>query len=302
MVEDGHDGEEPLQVRVAVGVLADDVGVGVEHADHVPDLLLGELLQLAVVPDEVHDEVLPLGLRLLYLEVVHEHVELGPGVGLVVPQPEHPDDHDGVVPGARLVEVLDDEARAARAGQQAALPRVVALLQLAVRAAQGHAAVPTPATPGVEGGQRNFVKVSTTFGEGSYSWSWRLLPVYQHGQPLVAVETHRLGVGVGAHGAGLVGEEDLARHDVPRGDEQAAAPLLVADPVGGGVGHPGHPRSVTGHRGGGAFTPCRGRAVAAPRPICRLSRCYEPSLLLAVLTIYIGPGPAPGGRPAQLCR
>ena len=151
MVEDGHDGEEPLQVRVAVGVLADDVGVGVEHADHVPDLLLGELLQLAVVPDEVHDEVLPLGLWLLYLEVVHEHVELGPGVGLVVPQPEHPDDHDGVVPGARLVEVLDDEARAARAGQQRALPRVVALLQLTVRAAQGHAAVPTPGTPRIRG-------------------------------------------------------------------------------------------------------------------------------------------------------
>ena len=53
------------------------------------------------------------------------------------------------------------------------------------------------------------------------------LPVYQHGQPLVAVETHRLGVGVGAHGAGMVGEEDLARHDVPRGDQQAAALLPV---------------------------------------------------------------------------
>lgn len=112
-------------------------------------------------------------------------------------------------------------------------------------------------------------------------------PVYQHGQPLVAVETHRLGVGVGAHGAGLVGEEDLARHDVPRGDEQAAAALLVADPVGGGVGHPGHPRSVTGAPRRGSFhSLLRAEQWPPPAPSVDCLGVMSPAQLSSVDYLY----------------
>ena len=61
-----------------IRVLADDVGVGVEHSDDVANLFFGELAQFALVPDEVHNAVLPL-VHAALLQVVHQHVQLSPG-------------------------------------------------------------------------------------------------------------------------------------------------------------------------------------------------------------------------------
>ena len=143
-----------------IRVLADDVGVGVEHSDDVANLFFRELAQFALIPDKVHNAVLPLGQAAL-LQVVHQHVQLSPGftnnivsnsrremteltVGFVLLEPEDPEHHDGVVAWTGLVPVLDVEAGAVL-GQQLTLPGVVALLpQLAVRTAQRPGAMPTP--------------------------------------------------------------------------------------------------------------------------------------------------------------
>ena len=40
MIEDGHDGEQTLEVSVFVGILTDDVGIGVQYSNNVSYLLL----------------------------------------------------------------------------------------------------------------------------------------------------------------------------------------------------------------------------------------------------------------------
>lgn len=137
--------------------------------------------------------------------MIHQDVQQLPCFWLIVPEPQHPEDHDGVVPGARLVEVLDREAGAAAGLEQGALPGVVSAPRgiLTVRGAQGDPAVPAP--------------------------------VDQHRQSLVAVEADRSGVGVWPHGPGGVCEEDLASQDVPGGHQEPPAPLLRQDRVGGRV-------------------------------------------------------------------
>ena len=204
VVEDGGDGEEPLQVHILGGVLPDDVGVGVDHPHHMQDLLLRELHQLAVPSDELQHPLLGLGQLPVVLQVVHQHVDQLPLLRPVVPEPEDPEHHDGVVGGACGLVVLDDEPGVVEL-EERALPGVRPVLQLTVGAAQRPAAVPAP--------------------------------VHQARQPLEARQAHRLGVVVGPDGGGGVVEDDLAGLDVPRGDEQAAASLLVEDGVGeAGVG------------------------------------------------------------------
>ena len=88
--------------------LPDDVGVGVDDAKHVADLLLGEL-QLTHVPDEVHHAAEDLVLLVGRLAVVHQNVQHLPRLGLVLLKPQHPQGHDGVVPLVRLAEVRDGE-------------------------------------------------------------------------------------------------------------------------------------------------------------------------------------------------
>ena len=60
VVQDGHDGKQSLDVGVLVGILTDDVGVGVKNTDDVADFILRELFQFAMVLYKVHYEILPL--------------------------------------------------------------------------------------------------------------------------------------------------------------------------------------------------------------------------------------------------
>ena len=212
--------------------LPNDVGVGVDDAEHVADLLLTEL-QLAHVPDEVHHAAEDLVLLVCRLAVVHQDVEHLPRLGLVLLQPQHPQRHDGVIPLVRLAEVCDREPVQrkyldvchvsglsllwTRVSQHGALPRVRPVLLLAVRAAEGPPAVATPV-------HQTCTRVTCHVSAQSrvYTCTW---------QPLVARQADGPGVVVCAHGGGRVLEDDLPGLDVPGGDELPPAALLVVDGV-----------------------------------------------------------------------
>ena len=96
-----------------------------------------------MAPDEVNHSNLGLCQLLVIVEVVHQHVYQLPSLRLVVPQPEDPQDHDGVVGRAGGLVVLDDEPGVVDL-EEAALPGMGAVLLLTVWAAQRPGAVATP--------------------------------------------------------------------------------------------------------------------------------------------------------------
>ena len=142
VVQDRGDREETLKVNVFRGIFPNDVGVGVNDAHHMENLLLRELRQLAVVSDKINHTNLGLCQLLVIVKVVHQHVYEFPGFWLVVPQPEDPQDHDGVVGGAGGLVVLDDEPGVVDL-EQAALPRVRSILLLTVGTAKRPGAMAT---------------------------------------------------------------------------------------------------------------------------------------------------------------
>ena len=75
--------------------------------------------------------------------MIHQHVQQPPCLGLVVPEPEYPDDHDGVVPGAGFVEVFDVELGTTRLGQELAFAYMMTIWGLTVRTTQGNSTVTT---------------------------------------------------------------------------------------------------------------------------------------------------------------
>ena len=93
--------------------------------------------------DKVNDTNLGLGQLLVIVKVVHQHVYQLPCVRLVVPQPEDPQDHDGVVGRAGGLVVLDDEPWVVDL-EETAFPGMGAVLLLAVWTAQRPGAVSTP--------------------------------------------------------------------------------------------------------------------------------------------------------------
>ena len=75
--------------------------------------------------------------------MIHEHVQQLPGLRLIVPEPEYPDDHDGVVPGAGFVEVFNVQLGTTRLCQELAFSYMMTIWGLTVRTTQGNSTVTT---------------------------------------------------------------------------------------------------------------------------------------------------------------
>ena len=75
--------------------------------------------------------------------MIHEHVQQLPCLRLIVPEPEYPDDHDGVVPGAGFVEIFNVQPGTTRLGQELAFSYMMTIWGLTVRTTQGNSTVTT---------------------------------------------------------------------------------------------------------------------------------------------------------------
>ena len=82
--------------------------------------------------------------------MIHQHVQQLPGLGLIVPEPEYPDDHDGVVPGARFVEIFYVQFWTSRLCQKLTLSHVMSIRCLTMRTTQRNTAVTTSIDNGMD--------------------------------------------------------------------------------------------------------------------------------------------------------